>query len=175
MKIYKVKVNGKLYEVELEAVSETTESIKEDTKKEEPESRELNKILAPIAGKVVDVKVEVGDKVSKGQVVDFGEHKKGTLTIAWAIANRNGYASCHGGQKEYTLKDGTKFVASVYGLSGSGKSTITHAKHDGKYGVKVLHDDAFIINSDTCASIALEPTYFDKTADYPTGCAFYVK
>ena len=33
----------------------------------------------------------------------FGEHKKGTLTMAWAIANRNGYASCHGGQKEYTL------------------------------------------------------------------------
>ena len=58
----------------------------------------------------------------------------------------------------------------MFGLSGSGKSTLTHAKHDGKYGVTVLHDDAFIINSDTCASIALEPTYFDKTADYPTGC-----
>ena len=100
----------------------------------------------------------------------FGEHKKGTLTIAWAIANRHGYASCHGGQKEYTLADGRKYVASVFGLSGSGKSTLTHAKHDGKYGVTVLHDDAFIINSDTCASIALEPTYFDKTADYPTGC-----
>ena len=101
----------------------------------------------------------------------FGEHKKGTLTMAWAIANRNGYASCHGGQKEYTLEDGSKFVASVYGLSGSGKSTLTHAKHGGKYpAIKVLHDDAFIINSDTCASIALEPTYFDKTADYPTGC-----
>ncbi len=105
----------------------------------------------------------------------FGEHKKGTLTIAWAIANRNGYASCHGGQKEYSLPKGKKFVASVYGLSGSGKSTLTHAKHSGKYdkdgGIKVLHDDAFIINSDTCASIALEPTYFDKTADYPTGCS----
>ena len=63
------------------------------------------------------------------------------------------------------------FVASVYGLSGSGKSTLTHAKHDGKYEIKVLHDDAFIINTDTCASVALEPTYFDKTADYPTGCA----
>ena len=100
----------------------------------------------------------------------FGEHKKGTLTMAWAIANRNGYASCHGGQKEYILKDGSKYVASVYGLSGSGKSTLTHAKHDGKYEIKVLHDDAFIINTDTCASIALEPTYFDKTADYPTGC-----
>ncbi len=104
----------------------------------------------------------------------FGEHKKGTLTMAWALANRNGYASCHGGQKEYSLEGGKKFVASVYGLSGSGKSTLTHAKHGGKYdafgGIKVLHDDAFIINSDTCASIALEPTYFDKTADYPTGC-----
>lgn len=100
----------------------------------------------------------------------FGEHKKGTLTMVWAIANRNGYASCHGGQKEYTLADGSKYVASVYGLSGSGKSTITHAKHDGKYDIKVLHDDAFIINTDTCASIAIEPTYFDKTQDYPTGC-----
>ncbi|MBD5156076.1 MAG: phosphoenolpyruvate carboxykinase (ATP) [Butyrivibrio sp.] len=101
----------------------------------------------------------------------FGEHKKGTLTMAWAIANRNGYASCHGGQKEYTLADGSKYVASVYGLSGSGKSTLTHAKHGDKYpAIKVLHDDAFIINADTCASIALEPTYFDKTSDYPTGC-----
>ena len=97
----------------------------------------------------------------------FGEHKKGTLTIAWAIANRNGYASCHGGQKKYTLKDGSTYVASVFGLSGSGKSTLTHAKHGGKYDVTVLHDDAFVINSDTCSSIALEPTYFDKTADYP--------
>ena len=97
----------------------------------------------------------------------FGEHKKGTLTIAWAIANRNGYASCHGGQKKYTLADGHTYVASVFGLSGSGKSTLTHAKHGGKYDVTVLHDHAFVIISDTCSSIALEPTYFDKTADYP--------
>lgn len=101
----------------------------------------------------------------------FGEHKKGTLTLAWAIANRNGYASCHGGQKEYTLEDGSKYVAAVFGLSGSGKSTLTHAKHGGKYpSIKVLHDDAFIINTETCASVALEPTYFDKTADYPVDC-----
>ncbi len=100
----------------------------------------------------------------------FGEHKKGTLTMVWALANRNGYASCHGGQKEYTLADGRKYVASVYGLSGSGKSTLTHARHNDKYDIKVLHDDAFIINTDTCASVALEPTYFDKTQDYPTGC-----
>ena len=97
----------------------------------------------------------------------FGEHKKGTLTLAWGIANRNGYASCHGGLKRYQLNDGRIYVASVYGLSGSGKSTLTHAKHDGKYHVNVLHDDAFIINTVTGSSIALEPTYFDKTADYP--------
>lgn len=100
----------------------------------------------------------------------FGEHKKGTLTIGWAIANRNGYASCHGGQKRYNLANGNSYVASVFGLSGSGKSTITHAKHGGKYDVTVLHDDAFIINTETGSSIAMEPTYFDKTADYPTYC-----
>ena len=100
----------------------------------------------------------------------FGEHKKGTLTIGWAIANRNGYASCHAGQKRYNLDGGKSYVASVFGLSGSGKSTITHAKHGGKYDVTVLHDDAFIINAETGSSIAMEPTYFDKTQDYPTYC-----
>ena len=100
----------------------------------------------------------------------FGEHKKGTLTIAWAIGNRNGYAACHGGQKRYNLPDGKKYVASVFGLSGSGKSTITHAKHGGKYDVTVLHDDAFLINTETGSSVALEPTYYDKTQDYPTYC-----
>ncbi|MDF2820572.1 MAG: phosphoenolpyruvate carboxykinase [Clostridiales bacterium] len=100
----------------------------------------------------------------------FGEHKKGTLTIAWAIANRNGYASCHGGQKRYNLADGKKYVAGVFGLSGSGKSTITHAQHGGKYDITVLHDDAFIISSEDGSSVALEPAYFDKTQDYPCGC-----
>ena len=82
----------------------------------------------------------------------------------------HGYASCHGGQKRYNLGNNKSYVASVFGLSGSGKSTITHAKHGNKYDVTVLHDDAFIINSETGSSIALEPSYFDKTADYPTYC-----
>lgn len=97
----------------------------------------------------------------------FGELKKGTLTLAWGIANRNGYASCHGGQKRYNLQNGRKFVAGVFGLSGSGKSTITHAKHGNKYDVTVLHDDAFIISTENGSSVALEPSYFDKTQDYP--------
>lgn len=100
----------------------------------------------------------------------FGEHKKGTLTLAWGCAARNGYASCHGGMKRYNLRDGKSFQAAVFGLSGSGKSTITHAKHGGKYDITVLHDDAFIINIHDKYSIALEPAYFDKTADYPMEC-----
>lgn len=99
----------------------------------------------------------------------FGEHKKGTLTLAWGAAARNGYASCHGGMKRYNLK-GKSFQAAVFGLSGSGKSTITHAKHGNKYNITVLHDDAFIINVKEKYSIALEPAYFDKTQDYPMGC-----
>lgn len=96
----------------------------------------------------------------------FGEHKKGTLTLAWGCASRHGYASCHGGQKRYNMKDGKKVVVGVFGLSGSGKSTITHAQHDGKYDITVLHDDAFIISTEDGSSIALEPAYFDKTQDY---------
>lgn len=99
----------------------------------------------------------------------FGEHKKGTLTLAWGAAARNGYASCHGGMKRYNLKD-KPFQVAVFGLSGSGKSTITHAKHDDKYNITVLHDDAFIINVEDKYTIALEPAYFDKTQDYPFGC-----
>lgn len=104
----------------------------------------------------------------------FGEHKKGTLTLAWGAAARNGYASCHGGMKRYNLPksklNGKSFQAAVFGLSGSGKSTITHARHNDKYDITVLHDDAFIINVEDKYSIALEPAYFDKTQDYPMGC-----
>lgn len=100
----------------------------------------------------------------------FGEYKKGTLTLAWGTAARHGYASCHGGLKRFTRKDGKKFVLAVFGLSGSGKSTITHAKHNNKYDIMVLHDDAFIVNVKDKYAIAMEPTYFDKLNDYPIGC-----
>ena len=100
----------------------------------------------------------------------FGELKKGTLTLAWGTAVRNGFASCHGGLKRYNLKGGRSFVAAVFGLSGSGKSTITHARHGNKYDITVLHDDAFVINVKEKYAIALEPSYFDKVQDYPMGC-----
>ena len=97
----------------------------------------------------------------------FGEHKKGTLTLAWGIANRNGFASCHGGMKRYNFESGDKYTIGVFGLSGSGKSTLTHNKHDGKYDITILHDDAYVISTKDGSSVALEPAYFDKTQDYP--------
>ncbi len=65
------------------------------------------------------------------------------------------------------MSDGSKVILGVFGLSGSGKSTITHAKHDGKYDITALHDDAFIISVNDGSSVALEPSYFDKTQEYP--------
>ena len=97
----------------------------------------------------------------------FGEHKKGTLTLAWSLANRYGYVACHGGMKRYNLKTGKSFTIVVFGLSGSGKSTLTHEKHNGRYDISILHDDAYIINTNDLSSIAMEPTYFDKMQDYP--------
>lgn len=80
MKVYKVKVNGKVYEVEVEAVDEVKGNIaavKETAKADDaPVSDGANTINAPIAGKVLDVKVNVGDTVKKGQTVAVIEAMK---------------------------------------------------------------------------------------------------
>ena len=78
MKVYKVKVNGKAYEVEVEAVDEITGNVTPMvTKKENSSSSDgKNTINAPIAGKVLDIKVSVGDHVSKGQTVAVIEAMK---------------------------------------------------------------------------------------------------
>ena len=80
MKVYKVKVNGKVYEVEVEAVDEVSKSIvaepiKKEVKKEEI-SEGANSILAPIAGKILEIKVNVGDSVKKGDTVAVIEAMK---------------------------------------------------------------------------------------------------
>lgn len=76
MKTYKVKVNGKLFEVELEAVSETTGTIEKSTTITPSTSTGSNAIVAPISGKVLQVKVKVGDRISKGQTIAIIEAMK---------------------------------------------------------------------------------------------------
>ena len=73
MKVYKIKVNGKSYRVELEAIEETASApIKEERKVEEKKvapTGEGQAVNSPIQGTVTNVKVKVGDKVKKGDVL----------------------------------------------------------------------------------------------------------
>jgi len=94
----------------------------------------------------------------------FGERKKGTLTLAWSIGVRQNMVACHGGIK----KIGDKPPIAVFGLSGSGKSSITNSlNHEGTLHedepVTVIHDDAFLIDLENDFSVALELNLFDKT------------
>ena len=94
----------------------------------------------------------------------FGERKKGTLTLAWTMGVRQNMVACHGGIK----KIGDKPPVAVFGLSGSGKSSLTNSlDHEGYLNkdekVTVIHDDAFLIDLEDDYSIAMEPSLFDKT------------
>lgn len=68
MKIYKVKVNGKIYEVELEEVTENDKSItkENDKPKESSESLTNNTINSPMQGTIQKILVKSGKKVKQG-------------------------------------------------------------------------------------------------------------
>lgn len=94
----------------------------------------------------------------------FGERKKGTLTLAWTIGTRQNMVACHGGIK--TISEHPPIA--VFGLSGSGKSSLTNSHDHGgllneSEKVTVVHDDAFLIDLDADVTVALEPSLFDKT------------
>ena len=72
MKIYKIKVNGKSYRVELEAIEQVDSAPLEEKRKQE--SKKLNnngakEVVSPIQGQVTNIKVKPGDKVQKGDVL----------------------------------------------------------------------------------------------------------
>ncbi len=94
MKVYKVKVNGKVYEVELESVSENDQKIAQSVAKEDKEevaapaekapvaeqapvaSGEGVEVKAPMQGTINRVDVQVGSQVKKGQVLCILEAMK---------------------------------------------------------------------------------------------------
>lgn len=77
MKKYKVKVNGRVFEVELEAVSEEEGHVgAPDAPKAPAAGTEKKTIVTPIAGKVLAIKVKVGDLVKVGQTVAVIEAMK---------------------------------------------------------------------------------------------------
>ena len=80
MKIYKIKVNGKSYKVELEAMEEVaSEKVTVEKKAEAPKAVPTgagNQVVSPIQGTVLNLKVKVGDKIKKGQCVAIVEAMK---------------------------------------------------------------------------------------------------
>ena len=73
MKVYKIKVNGKSYRVELEEIEQVDSAPIEEKRKQEPEKIINNdgakEVLSPIQGQVTNIKVKPGDKVKKGDVL----------------------------------------------------------------------------------------------------------
>lgn len=72
IKVYKVKIGEKVYEVEVEAVNEVSGTIATPTKSEsKPVQKAGNgtKIEAPMQGLIVSVDVEVGQKVKAGDTL----------------------------------------------------------------------------------------------------------
>lgn len=86
MKVYKIKVNGKAYRVELESIEETASSATPvpEKKAEAPAAPaaapsgpvEGKEVLSPIQGTVVKLMVKKGDKVAKNQVLVIVEAMK---------------------------------------------------------------------------------------------------
>ena len=82
MKVYKVKVNGKLFEVELESVSENNQTIAAPAQAAQPvqaapvQGGAGAELKAPMAGTILDVKVSVGQTVNVGDVVCILEAMK---------------------------------------------------------------------------------------------------
>ena len=83
MKIYKVKVNGKVYEVELETVSESAAHISAPAPQAAPVQQPAapasagdQEFKAPMAGTILEVKVSVGQTVKVGDVICILEAMK---------------------------------------------------------------------------------------------------
>lgn len=76
MKVYKVKVNGKVYEVELESVTEKEGSVVVEKHENVASAAGDQEVKSPMAGNILDVKVSVGQVVKVGQVIAILEAMK---------------------------------------------------------------------------------------------------
>ena len=72
IKLYKIKIGEKVYEVELEEVTEKEGRIedsekKADEKKEASKTEGVTKVEAPMQGLVLNILISLGEKVKAGQ------------------------------------------------------------------------------------------------------------
>ena len=102
MIIYKVKVNGKTFEVKILSVSETeplevkeVQSAPAPVKKEEPKQASApvasnggTKVTAPMQGTILEVKAKVGDVVKEGDTLLILEAMKLENEIKAPVAGK---------------------------------------------------------------------------------------
>lgn len=109
MKVYKVKVNGKVYEVELESVKESDAKIEAPVAAPTaPTSAPVTsgageELKAPMAGTILDVKVTVGQTVKVGDVVCILEAMKLENEV---VANADGVITAIAVSKGAAVKNG---------------------------------------------------------------------
>ena len=107
MKKYNVNVNGTMYEVEIELVSES--EAKAAAPAQAPAQAPAatgagEKVAAPMPGTILDVKVNVGDTVQKGQVLFILEAMKMENEI---MAANDGVVTSVCVQKGASVSNGT--------------------------------------------------------------------
>lgn len=88
MKTYRVKVNGKLFEVELEEIIKTEKKITLSKEESPVNEHKGHKVKSFMQGTIVDVKVAVGQTVIKGQTLAILETMKMENEIASPVAGR---------------------------------------------------------------------------------------
>ena len=77
MKKYRVNVNGTNYEIEIELMSESEAKAAPSAAPAAPAAKgEGEAVSSPMPGTILDVKVNVGDSVKKGQVLMILEAMK---------------------------------------------------------------------------------------------------
>lgn len=81
MKKYNIKLNDKVYEVEIEEVTgeeavTTAGAVRNSQPQSAPQISGGETVEAPMPGNIVDVKVKAGDQIKKGQVLVILEAMK---------------------------------------------------------------------------------------------------
>lgn len=121
MKTYRVKYKEQIYELGIELISETeaeqvkvSESTQAKTQEigKQPSSNESEQLLAPLPGKIFDVKVANGMKVKKGDLLLIIEAMKLENEI---LAPRDGVIKRLNKNKGESVASGESLLEFAYG------------------------------------------------------------
>ncbi len=86
MKKYRVKVNGKVYEVELEEVTKSDTSMSMKKKEVKLNENTGHKVISFMQGVIIDIKVKEGQSVIEGQPLAILEAMKMENEIVAPVA-----------------------------------------------------------------------------------------